>query len=69
MIESRCGIVCSECEYKKQKNCNSCINIIKPFWGYSCPIKECAENKNIENCGKCNDFPCDLLKKFSFDKK
>ena len=69
MIESRCGILCSECEYKEQMNCKGCVNIRKPFWGESCPVKSCCENKKHENCGYCNDFPCELLNKFAYDKE
>lgn len=69
MIESRCGIKCSECEYKDKMNCAGCVNIKKPFWGESCPVKSCCESKDIVNCGLCNTFPCDLLKQFSYDKE
>ncbi|MGL1893648.1 MAG: DUF3795 domain-containing protein [Spirochaetaceae bacterium] len=69
MIESRCGILCSECEYKTSMNCEGCIKISKPFWGDKCPIKDCCESKNLENCGTCNSFPCDLLTQFSYDKE
>jgi hypothetical protein len=68
MIESRCGILCSECDYKESMNCNGCINIQNPFWG-SCPVKACCESKNQVHCGVCNDFPCDLLKQFAYDKE
>ena len=33
MIESRCGIICSECEFKSKIGCAGCINIEHPFWG------------------------------------
>lgn len=70
MIESRCGIVCSECEYKKEPtNCNGCVEIDKPFWGDKCPVKSCCEDKNLNNCGNCPTFPCDQLKQFSFDEE
>ncbi len=69
MIESRCGVVCSECEYKEEMNCKGCIHIKKPFWGESCPIKDCCEGKTLENCGQCNDFPCELLNSFAYDKE
>lgn len=68
MIESRCGIVCSECAYKEKMNCKGCVNIDNPFWG-ECPVKKCCEEKQFENCGMCIDFPCDLLKKFAYDKE
>ncbi len=68
-IESRCGICCSECVFKKENKCNGCINIEKPFWADSCPVKVCCEKKKIECCGMCNQFPCDLLTSFAYDKE
>lgn len=69
MIESRCGIVCSECEFKRQMKCKGCINITKPFWGESCPVKLCCEGKQLNNCGECDTFPCELLKRFAYDEE
>ena len=68
-IESRCGISCSKCEFKKDKKCLGCTKITKPFWGDSCPVKSCCETKKIECCGECSKFPCDLLKSFAYDKE
>ena len=65
MIESRCGILCSECRFTE---CQGCVNISNPFWG-NCPVKTCCEEKKIAHCGECSDFPCDLLKSFSYDEK
>jgi hypothetical protein len=68
MIESRCGILCSECPYKEQMNCKGCIHIEKPFWGEICPVKVCCENNRKAHCGLCEAFPCDLLHQFSYDE-
>lgn len=68
MIESRCGIKCSECEYKEQMGCLGCIKIQHPFWG-ECPVKACVESKKIEHCGMCETFPCALAKQFAYDEK
>ena len=68
MIESRCGILCSECSYSEQAGCQGCINIDKPFWGDVCPVKSCCEGKKINHCGQCSEFPCDLLNQFAFDE-
>ena len=68
MIESRCGIVCSECEYRASVGCNGCTTIDKPFWGDSCPLKACCETKGLEHCGQCDGFPCELLVGFAFDE-
>lgn len=31
----------------------------------SCSIRLCALEKNVENCGKCLNFPCDKLNSIS----
>jgi hypothetical protein len=71
MIESRCGIECSKCDYKDQMNCLGCVSIEKPFWDQKvgCPIKNCCESKEMEHCGYCSNFPCELLKSFAYDKE
>lgn len=69
MIESRCGILCSECAHREQVNCKGCTQIEKPFWGEVCPIKSCCEDKGHEHCGACSNFPCDVLKQFAYDEK
>ena len=75
MIESRCGILCGECEYRDKMSCGGCVHIDKPFWaeslcgGDSCPVKSCCEGKGLEHCGTCSDFPCDLLGQFAYDKE
>lgn len=68
MIESRCGILCSECTYREQMNCAGCVHMEKPFWGDSCPVKACCEAKQHEHCGECEHFPCDLLNEFAYDE-
>lgn len=69
-IESRCGIECSKCVFKQDNKCAGCTNIQKPFWGDVCPIKVCCEQKqNVKCCGECSNFPCELLKKFAYDKE
>lgn len=68
MIESRCGLKCSDCTYREQMNCGGCMQIDKPFWGESCPLKSCCESKNHHHCGQCQNFPCDMLTQFSYDK-
>lgn len=68
-IESRCGVLCTECTYREQMGCDGCTQIDKPFWGDSCPLKVCCEEKTHSHCGQCGDFPCDLLKQFAYDKE
>ena len=69
MVESRCGILCGQCEYREQMGCAVCVNIEKPFWGDSCPVKSCTEGKPHSHCGQCAEFPCQLLSQFAYDEK
>lgn len=69
MIQSRCGILCSELNCKEAYgfDCNGCVNVEKAPWG-ECEVKNCCEEKKLEQCGECNDFPCDMIKSFSYDE-
>lgn len=67
-IESRCGLLCSDCAYREQMKCAGCVHIEKPFWGDCCPVKACCESKQHEHCGECDKFPCDLLNDFAYDE-
>lgn len=69
MITSRCGILCNECTYREQVGCTMCTQIEKPFWGESCPVKSCCEEKGKEHCGQCAEFPCELLTSFAYDEE
>ncbi len=69
MVESRCGLRCSECAYREQMHCPGCTQIEKPFWGDACPVKDCCEGKSLGHCGQCGDFPCGLLHAFAYDPK
>lgn len=69
MIESRCGLLCSQCAYRAQVNCPGCAAISKPFWGERCPVKSCCEEKGLAHCGACDSFPCALLHQFAYDPK
>lgn len=66
--ESRCGIECSKCEFQEIMGCKGCMNIKNPFHG-ECAVKNCAQNKDLECCGECDEFPCELLKSFAYDKE
>lgn len=61
MFESRCGVCCNSCERREKVNCNGCINIEKPFWGGECGVKKCCEERELNHCGKCSQFPCNML--------
>ena len=68
MIESRCGIICSECEYRESMGCKGCSNVSEPFWG-QCKVKNCCEGKKQSHCGECQNFVCQDLHDFAYDKE
>lgn len=72
-IESYCGILCTACEYRDSCNCGTCVATKgKPFHqkeDETCPVAACAIGRNLRFCGECWEFPCELLKQFSFDKE
>lgn len=67
MIESRCGIKCSDCSYKGRPCPGPCVENKKIFWG-KCEIKDCCEGRGLENCGQCADFVCQKLHDYAYDK-
>ena len=67
MIETRCGLLCSQCDYREQMKCPGCLQMDKPYWGERCPDKACCEEKARGHCGQCKSFPCDQLKAFAYD--
>lgn len=68
MIESRCGVLCSECGFRESTGCTGCLSTKTLFWG-KCEVKECCEAKGFLYCGLCPDFPCSTLHNYSYDKE
>jgi predicted metal-dependent phosphoesterase TrpH len=67
VIDSRCGLHCSDCGYQEKCGCGGCIETGgKPFHG-ECPIAVCCQGKGLTHCGECSDFPCELLTQYSCD--
>lgn len=60
MYQSRCGVLCDDCERKEQVNCLGCTQMEAPFWGGKCEVKSCCEEKNLPHCGECEVFPCKM---------
>ena len=59
-----CGTYCGSCSYflkEKTPYCPGCkTQKGRPFWG-ECKLYVCAENHEVEHCGLCNHFPCNLF--------
>ncbi|MGI5841107.1 MAG: DUF3795 domain-containing protein [Patescibacteria group bacterium] len=69
MIQSYCGLTCSDCSYKDKTGCPGCLaSRGQPFHG-ACRVALCCISRNLPHCGFCPDFPCQLLKSFAFDKE
>ena len=49
------------CERKEEVNCKGCISMSAPFWGGTCGVKSCCEEKGLNHCGECDVFPCEML--------
>ena len=62
-----CGFYCGDCHHLNNP-CLGCMNNEgKPFWstdfeGGLCPIWDCCrERKELEHCGLCPEFPCEIF--------
>ena len=66
MVDSRCGLHCTGCEWKESCGCGGCIETMgHPFHG-ECPIAVCCQDKGYLYCGECNIIPCDKLYSYSY---
>jgi len=66
-LAAACGLYCGDCEYL-EGTCQGCSQVKgRPFWTEQfdmevCPLYGCCVNqKALEHCGLCDDFPCDLF--------
>ena len=67
LVDSRCGLHCTGCEYKESCGCQGCIETNgHPFHG-ACPVALCCQEKGFVHCGECPALPCALLMQYSCD--
>lgn len=64
---SRCGLDCETCVNREECGCPGCFELEEGNWAGDCGVKKCCEDKLLEHCGLCPDFPCDLLRNTAFD--
>lgn len=43
--------------------CKGCWESDVPWCG-DCEVRECCTNKELDNCSRCNDFSCEMYKKW-----
>lgn len=68
-VESYCGLSCKECALREANGCQGCTaSKGKPYYG-ECKLAQCAISKNRRFCGECGEFPCEMLKSYSYDAK
>ncbi len=67
MYQSRCGLLCNECENREKCDCPGCLELEEGNWAGDCVVKTCCEDRMFEHCGQCPKFPCDLLRNTAFD--
>lgn len=66
MIDSRCGLHCTGCEWKRSHGCGGCIETQgHPFHG-ECPVAICCQDKGHAHCGECSNIPCAKLYAYSY---
>ena len=73
-MPSACGLACEVCGFLEKGICivgNGCISGTDPTapeklekytsaMGHPCHILECAINKKVDYCFRCNQFPCEI---------
>ena len=64
-----CGTDCQVCGFRAKADCPGCqASAGQMFWG-ECGLAKCCIDMGLEHCGKCEQFPCEQLKAYSFDKE
>lgn len=51
-------------EYKPEDiNCDGCTSDNPRIFSYCnvCEIRKCGKEKNVENCARCTEYPCERL--------
>ena len=58
-----CGVDCAACSDYREEKCPGCR---KSEWpdGDPCPPIACCLRRKIESCGRCGDFPCEMMREF-----
>lgn len=44
--------------------CEGCFSGVRFKYCVSCPIRACADEKGIDGCHQCDDFPCMYIENF-----
>ena len=48
----------------EEARCLGCRSDVRSFYCRECEIKKCADEKGLEFCAQCNEYPCQMLSQF-----
>ena len=48
----------------EEARCYGCRSDVNSFYCQACEIKKCADERGVEFCAFCEDYPCTMLKEF-----
>jgi len=57
-LVGKCGIYCGACRLYNLKKCEGCLKLYANKEA-KCPYYKCVENREINSCGECQEFPCE----------
>jgi hypothetical protein len=60
---AKCGLACEVCQHFINRDCLGCIK--ENELNSRCLIFKCAEEKNIQYCIQCMEFPCKFMQGIS----
>jgi hypothetical protein len=60
---ARCGLACEVCQHFINRDCLGCQK--EKESNSKCLIFKCAEEKNVQYCIQCMEFPCKFMQGIS----
>jgi hypothetical protein len=48
----------------EEARCYGCRSDVQSFYCQACEIKKCADDRGLEFCVQCDEYPCQMLKEF-----
>jgi hypothetical protein len=48
----------------EEARCYGCRSDVQSFYCQACEIKKCADERGLEFCALCDEYPCQMLKEF-----
>ncbi|UCG92514.1 MAG: DUF3795 domain-containing protein [candidate division WOR-3 bacterium] len=60
-----CGLYCGACG---EPTCDGCRSSKVQDWAKQCTFRHCAQQRHVEFCCFCSDYPCTELREFMNDQ-